>query len=110
MKKILKGKFYRHNDSKGGHPALVYKKSDKKNKYYIVCFTKSKNKTTKQLTYNINPEIPGKVDGVTNRCCVVKNPKIVRRKVIFDDSSFKKYRVHPVDKPYVKLIVERKKR
>ena len=31
-KHLEKGRFYHRSDSKGGHPALIYKKSDRKNK------------------------------------------------------------------------------
>lgn len=30
-KHLEKGRFYIHSDGHGGHPALLYKKSDKKN-------------------------------------------------------------------------------
>ena len=48
-KHLEKGRFYTHSDCQGGHPALLYKKRDKKNMYFVVVFTtkpgKKKNKT-----------------------------------------------------------------
>ena len=35
-KHLEKGRFYLHSDGHGGHPALLYKKRDKKNKYYVL--------------------------------------------------------------------------
>ena len=35
-KPLIKGKFYRINDTNGGHYSRLYKKNTKKNKYWIV--------------------------------------------------------------------------
>lgn len=37
-KHLEKGRFYIHADGNGGHPALLYKKRDKNNLYFILIF------------------------------------------------------------------------
>lgn len=48
-KHLEKGRFYIHSDGHGGHPALLYKKRDKKNIYFIVVFTSSNGPKRKKL-------------------------------------------------------------
>ena len=55
-KHLEKGRFYIHSDGRGGHPALLYKKNDKKNEYYIVVFTSSNGPKRKKLKHSIEPE------------------------------------------------------
>ena len=99
-KRLLKGKFYIHGDSHGGHPALLYKKRDKKNKYYIIIFTSSPGPKRKALKHSIEP-IKVKVSYVHN------TPKISKRK---DLSSFPMIglRIDPEDKITIEIIKRKK--
>ena len=54
-KKLIRGKFYLHNDINGGHPALIYKKNDKKNIYKSVQFTTSKGSNRSKMKHNLDP-------------------------------------------------------
>ena len=55
-KHLEKGRFYIHSDGHGGHPALLYKKNDKKNLYFVVVFISSNGPKRKKLKYSIQPE------------------------------------------------------
>ena len=54
-KHLEKGRFYIHSDGHGGHPALLYKKRDKNNEYYVVVFTSSPGPKRIKLKYSIEP-------------------------------------------------------
>ena len=71
-KHLEKGRFYIHSDGHGGHPALLYKKIDKRNKYYLVVFTSSPGPKRKRLKHSIEP-IKVRVSYVHN------TPKISKR-------------------------------
>ncbi len=103
MKQIKRGKYYWHRDSsiEGLHPSYVYKKNDKKNKYHVVCFTKSKGKHRTKLNENINPN--SNAD-----CYVLRSPKISKRKQFGNELyGFKVKNVK--DKATIKYISNKKK-
>ena len=54
-KHLEKGRFYIHSDGHGGHPALLYKKNDKKNFYSVVIFPSSPGPKRKRLKFSIVP-------------------------------------------------------
>ena len=54
-KHLEKGRFYIHSDGHKGHPALLYKKRDKRNEYYIVIFTSSPGRKRIKLKHSIEP-------------------------------------------------------
>ena len=52
-KHLERGRFYLHSDGHGGHPALLYKKLDKKNVYHVVLFTSSAGPKRRKLKHSI---------------------------------------------------------
>lgn len=103
MKKLYKGKYYWHQDNsvKKFHPAYIYKKNDKKNKYHILCFTSSKGKGRTKLNKNINPLS-------NNDCFVLNKPRISKRK--FFGNELVGYKITDKDdKHKVKKIMKKKK-
>ena len=54
-KHLERGRFYIHSDGHGGHPALLYKKSDKKNSYFVIVFTSSPGPKRIKLKHSIEP-------------------------------------------------------
>ena len=54
-KHLEKGRFYIHSDGHGGHPALLYKKIDKKNIYFVIIFTSSPGPKRIRLKHSIEP-------------------------------------------------------
>ena len=59
IKELNVGKYYWHRDSshKGFHPAYIYKKNTRKNKYFHLNFTTSKGKGRRKLLKNIENDI-----------------------------------------------------
>lgn len=101
MKIIKRGRFYWHKDNsiKYQHPSYIYKKNDKKNKYYLLCFTSSKGKRRTKLNRNINKE--------SNKDCYVLNsPRISKRKDI--KNEIYGFRIDKVDKPIINKIKKKK--
>ena len=95
-KHLEKGRFYIHSDGHGGHPALLYKKRDKKNKYYLVVFTSSPGPKRIKLKHSIEP-IKVRVSYAHN------TPKISKRKEL---SSFPMIglRIDDEDKITIEII------
>lgn len=99
-KHLLKGRFYLHSDGNGGHPALIYKKNDNRNIYFIIVFTSSNGPKRKKLKHSIEPE-------KIKQSYVHNMPKIAKRREI-SKKELKGIKIHKDDKPLVKSI-ERKK-
>lgn len=99
-KHLEKGRFYLHNDRKGGHPAFLYKKRDKKNKYYIVMFTSSPGKARRKLKHNLE-------SNKRNGSYAHTNPLVTKRKDL-GSKSLDRLRIHKDDKPLIKLIEKKK--
>ena len=74
-KHLEKGRFYIHSDNNGGHPALLYKKKDKKNKYYLVVFTSSPGPKRFKLKHSIEP-IKVRVSYVHNTSKISKRKEL----------------------------------
>lgn len=72
-KKLQKGRFYYHSDRHGGHPALLYKKRDNDNLYFIIIFSSKPGKKRKKLKHSIEPS---KVES----SFVHTNPDVVKRR------------------------------
>ena len=99
-KHLEKGRFYIHSDGHGGHPALLYKKSDKKNIYFIVVFTSSPGPKRKQLKHSIEP-IKIKISFVHN------TPKISSRREL-GRKPMNGLKIDKEDKPLIKTIKRKK--
>ena len=99
-KHLEKGRFYIHSDRNGGHPALLYKKIDKKNKYYVVVFTSSSGKRRTKLKHSIEP-IKVKTSYIQNMPAVAKRNELGRK-------TLNRLHIHKDDKPLVKLIEKKK--
>lgn len=99
-KHLEKGRFYIHSDGHGGHPALLYKKNDKKNKCYIVIFTSSDGPKRKLLNHSIEPE---KIE----KSYAHNTPKIVKRKDL-GRNELKSIKINKEDKKIVEIIKRKK--
>ena len=99
-KHLEKGRFYIHSDGHGGHPALLYKKRDKKNEYYVVVFTSSPGPKRKQLKHSIEP-IKIKVSFVHN------TPKIGKRRDL-GSKPLDDIKLNKEDKPLIEFIKRKK--
>ena len=99
-KHLEKGKFYTHSDLQGGHPALIYKKRDKKNMYYILIFTSSPGKKRIKLKHSLDPSRK-------KRSYVHDFPAISKRREL-SRKPLTRLKLHKDDKPTITLI-ERKK-
>ena len=99
-KHLLKGRFYLHDDRNGGHPAYLYKKIDRKNKYYIVLFTTSKGFKRKKLKHGI--EIASQKQNY-----VRTSPFVTKRREL-SKKELTRFKINKEDKPLIKYI-ERKK-
>ena len=99
-KHLEKGRFYIHSDGHGGHPALLYKKRDMKNIYFVVVFTSSNGPKRKKLKHSIQPE-------KIKESYVHNTPKIAKRKDL-GRNELKGIRINKEDKPLVKSIEKKK--
>ena len=99
-KHLEKGRFYIHSDGHGGHPALLYKKNDKKNFYYAVVFTSSPGPKRTHLRHSIEPT-KVKVSYVHN-----SPSKGTRRD--FGSKPLKGLKINREDKPLIKYIQKKK--
>ena len=99
-KHLEKGRFYIHTDKHGGHPALLYKKRDNKNMYYIVIFTSSPGPKRKRLKHSIEP-IKIKISFVHNSPTIAKRRDLGRNKL-------EGLKIHKDDKPLIKVIKNKK--
>ena len=99
-KHLVVGKFYLHSDGHGGHPALLYKKIDKLNAYYIIVFTSSHGPKRQQLQHSIEPE-------KVKNSYVHNTPKIVKRRELSSKPMFG-LKIHKDDKPLITIIKNKK--
>lgn len=99
-KHLEKGRFYIHDDKSGGHPALLYKKRDNKNLYFIILFTTSKGPKRTKLKHSIEP-LKVRISYVHN------SPSVVKRKHL-GSKPLKGIKVHKDDKPTIKSIENKK--
>ena len=101
-KHLEKGRFYHRSDSRGGHPSLIYEKSDKKNKYKTLVFTSSHAEGTKKLTHSIDAVKPQKTYYVHLKVFIGKR-RDFGRKVLT------RLKVEKEDKMLLKIIVRKNK-
>lgn len=99
-KHLEKGRFYIHSDRKGGHPSLLYKKSDRKNIYMIIIFTSSPGPKRTKLKKSIEPT-KVKVSFVHNL------PTVSKRKNL-GSKELKGLKISKEDKPLIKSIEKKK--
>ena len=99
-KHLEKGRFYIHSDGYGGHPALLYKKADKKNEYFVVIFTSSLGPKRIKLKYSIEP-IKVEISFVHS------SPKKSKRRDL-GSRPLSGIKIHKEDKPLIKLIEKKK--
>lgn len=101
-KPLIEGKFYRVKDSSGGHPAKLYKKNTRKNKYWIVRFTSSPGRHRTRLIHQIEPNR----DGFSY---VINNPCIVKYENFLTPYSDNNLRVHKDDLKTIRKIQNKKR-
>ena len=99
-KHLQKGRFYTHRDGNGGHPALLYKKRDRSNEYFIVIFTSSPGSKRIKLKHSIEP-IKVKVSFVH------KYPTKSKRRDL-GSRPLSNLKIHKEDKPTID-VTEKKK-
>ncbi len=99
-KRLLKGKFYYHADTKGGHPAYLYKKKDNKNMYFVILFSTSYRYGRRKLKKSIEP-------GRNKESYATENPSIVKRREL-SSKELTRLRIHKVDKPTIEVIKRKK--
>lgn len=99
-KHLERGRFYRHNDKHGGHPSLIYKKRDNKNRYYIIIFTSTNGPKRTKLKHSIEP-IKIKMSFVHN------TPTIAKRRDL-GSKPMEGIKVNKEDKPLIKSIEKKK--
>ena len=95
-KHLEKGRFYIHSDGHGGHPALLYKKRDKKNEYYVVIFTSSPGPKRIKLKFSIEPA-KVRVSFVHNAPSKSKRRDLSARPLVG-------MKINKADKPLIKSI------
>ena len=99
-KHLEKGRFYIHSDKHGGHPALLYKKRDNKNRYFVLVFTSSAGPNRTKLKHSIEP-IKIKISFVHN------TPKISKRRELGSKPMIG-LSINKEDKPIIKVIEKKK--
>lgn len=99
-KHLEKGRFYVHNDKHGGHPALLYKKRDKNNMYFIIIFTSSFGPKRTKLKHSIEPT-KVKISFVHN------SPTIAKRRDL-GSKPMNGLKIDKEDKPIIKNIKKKK--
>ena len=99
-KHLEKGRFYIHSDSHGGHPALLYKKRDKKNTYFIIIFTSSPGRKRTRLKHSIEPK-------KVKKSFVHNLPTIARRRDL-SKKEMTGLKINKEDKPLIETIKRKK--
>ena len=99
-KHLEKGRFYIHSDGHGGHPSLLYKKSDKKNRYYVIVFTSSDGPKRKRLKNSIQPE---KI-----KTSYVHNSPVIAKRKDLGRKPLSGIRINKEDKAIVETIKRKK--
>lgn len=90
------GRFYHRSDAKGGHPAYLYEKSDKKNIYKCLVFTSSWSKNVIQLRASIDIDYPYKK-------YYVHRPPFVGKRRDFGSKPLTRLRINKMDKKLIKI-------
>lgn len=100
-KKLIKGKFYLHNDKNGGHPSLIFDKNDNKNYYKAIQFSTSRGTNRARMRHNLNPN--------SNDDQFVMNRPIDGKRKDFSTKELNRLRVHKDDKPLINKIKRKNK-
>ena len=99
-KHLEKGRFYLHNDRNGGHPALLYKKRDKKNMYFVVVFTTKPGKRRTRLNFSIEPS--------RVKITYVHNLPVMSKRKDIGKKELTRMKLNKEDKPLIKSIEKKK--
>ena len=99
-KHLERGRFYIHSDGHGGHPALLYKKSDKKNIYFVIVFTSSPGPKRIKLKHSIEP--------IKVRVSFVHNTPSKSKRRDLGSRPLEGIRINKEDKPLIKSIKRKK--
>ena len=100
-KHLEKGRFYRHYDSNGGHPALIYYKNDKKNVYKSIKFTSETGSSRTKLKNNIDMNS-------LDDCYVHNNPVLGTRHDYSRKKWNKEFKIRKKDKILINKIKRKK--
>lgn len=103
-KPLIKGKFYRVNDTSGGHYSRLYKKSTKKNRYWIVRFTDSEGRHRQLLMHQIDPAL----EKTGAKSFVITQPEIVKYESFKHPYPYENLRIHKDDRKTLKKIQKKK--
>ena len=99
-KHLEKGRFCIHNDRHGGHPALLYKKRDKRNKYYVLIFTSSCGPKRTRLKHSIEP--------MKVRVSFVHNTPAIATRRDLGSKPMVGLKINKDDKPIIKNVQKKK--
>ena len=99
-KHLEKGRFYIHSDGHGGHPALLYRKNDKKNIYFVVVFTSSPGPKRIKLKYSIEP--------IKVEVSFVHNSPIRCKRRDLGGKALDGISINKEDKPLIRFIQKKK--
>ena len=99
-KHLQKGRFYTHSDRQGGHPALLYKKRDQKNMYFVVLFTSSPGKKRFKLKHSL--------DQFRKQNYYVHDYPSISRRRDLGRKPLTRLKLNKEDKPIVKMIEKKK--
>ena len=103
-KPLIKGKFYKVNDTSGGHYSRLYKKNTKKNRYWIVRFTDSEGTHRQLLMHQIDPAL----EKTGAKSFVITQPEIVKYESFKHPYPYENLRIHKDDRKTVKKIQKKK--
>ena len=99
-KHLEKGRFYIHSDGHGGHPSLLYKKSDKRNVYFVVIFTSSPGPRRIKLRHSIEP--------IKVKSSFVHNMPTKSKRRDLGSRPLQGIKVNKEDKPLIESIKRKK--
>ena len=103
-KPLYRGKFYKVNDTNGGHYSRIYKKNTRKNKYWIVRFTDSEGRHRRLLLHQIDPAL----EKIGARSFVITQPQVVKYENFKHPYPYENLRIHKDDKKIIKEIQKKK--
>ena len=103
-KPLYRGKFYKVNDTNGGHYSRIYKKNTRKNKYWIVRFTDSEGRHRRLLLHQIDPTL----EKIGARSFVITQPQVVKYENFKNPYPYENLRIHKDDKKIIKEIQKKK--
>ena len=95
--KLLRGKFYASYPN-GGHPALIFNKNKRKNRYDAVVFGTTEGRHRTKLDKPISDKVSKSV---------IHNRPIRGVRKDFGDKEFSNLKVDPGDKPKIKIVKRR---